>query len=869
MVTETITATECTNSNSVTVIVNPLPAANPGLSRSICSGENATLGDLSRNGIQSTYSWTSDPVGFTSTERNPIVSPTVTTTYTLVETYTATGCSASNSVTITVNPLPAAAAGADRDICLNANTTIGAAAVSGSSYIWSSNPSGFTSTLANPTVSPTVTTTYTVTETIAVTGCNKLNSVKVTVKPLPTATISGTASVCLSFGAQLSFAFTGTAPWTFIYDDGSNYSAPVTTSDNPYTFIVYPLTTTTYTVYNVFDATGCVNSGTGSAVITVKNRPTAVLSGDAVYCNGSSTTTALSLAVTGSGTISGTLSDATPFSGTAPTITVNVTPAATTTYTIASLVDGNCNAIPADMSGSATITVNSLPDAPTAGNVTVCYDGSTYTGSASVGTGQTVVWYTTATGSIITTAPSGSAVGVYTAYSAAKITSTGCESATRTLVTVTIKALPAAVAGNDRIVCGNTSTVIGAAAVSGSTYSWTSVPPGFTSTLANPTVTPTVTTTYTVTETVTATGCTNTHSVMVTTKPIPAAIVGADRNLCLGSYTTLGAAAVPGNTYSWTSLPVFMTSTQANPTVAPLVTAVYTLVETITATGCTNTHSVTVTVYPVAQVSVTIAASANPVCLGSMVTMTATPVNGGTNPTYQWKLNNLVIPGATNSTYGFYPYTPTTAVTCVLTTPPVPCKTGSPATSNVVDIIVPEVCPVITVIGTVGSGEIICYDATQTITVAGGGNSFIVSPTAEVTMIAGQNIIYLPGTLVEPGGYMIGKIAPNGPYCGQQPTSLVTVLTGEDELPVITQSASFSLWPNPTTGKFTLEQTGDTGSKTVKVAIYGMHGEKVITRDLSGEKKYELSIAELPVGLYFVKVVSGEYTRTIKLIKTN
>jgi hypothetical protein len=116
---------------------------------------------------------------------------------------------------------------------------------------------------------------------------------------------------------------------------------------------------------------------------------------------------------------------------------------------------------------------------------------------------------------------------------------------------------------------------------------------------------------------------------------------------------------------------------------------------------------------------------------------------------------------------------------------------------------------------------------------------------------------------------MLGKIAPNGPYCGQQPTSLVTVLTGEDELPVITQSASFNLYPNPTTGKFTLEQTGDTGSKTVKVVIYGMHGEKVMARDLTGERKYELSIAELPVGLYFVKVVSGEYTRTIKLIKTN
>ena len=58
----------------------------------------------------------------------------------------------------------------------------------------------------------------------------------------------------------------------------------------------------------------------------------------------------LSLAVTGSGTISGTLAPGgIAFSGTGPTITVSVNPSATTTYTIATLADGTCTAQAVDM----------------------------------------------------------------------------------------------------------------------------------------------------------------------------------------------------------------------------------------------------------------------------------------------------------------------------------------------------------------------------------------------------------------------------------------------------------------------------------------------------------------------------------------
>ncbi|MEI7727272.1 MAG: T9SS type A sorting domain-containing protein, partial [Bacteroidota bacterium] len=107
------------------------------------------------------------------------------------------------------------------------------------------------------------------------------------------------------------------------------------------------------------------------------------------------------------------------------------------------------------------------------------------------------------------------------------------------------------------------------------------------------------------------------------------------------------------------------------------------------------------------------------------------------------------------------------------------------------------------------------------------------------------------------------------PYCGQQAPSIVTVVTGEDDPVAMLQKASFKLWPNPTTGKFILEQTDGSPDGNVAVAIYGMHGEKVMTKELTGQKQYELSIEGFPAGLYFVKVVAGEYTGTIKLIKTN
>ncbi|UFH35209.1 MBG domain-containing protein [Flavobacterium acetivorans] len=85
-----------------------------------------------------------------------------------------------------------------------------------------------------------------------------------------------------------------------------------------------------------------------------------------------------------------------------------------------------------------TVNVYALPTAPTAVNFTGPYDGIVHTSSATVAAGETIDWYTTATGTTTTTAPTGTNAGTYSAYAEARNTTTGCKSATRTLVTVTI-----------------------------------------------------------------------------------------------------------------------------------------------------------------------------------------------------------------------------------------------------------------------------------------------------------------------------------------------------------------------------------------------------------------------------------------------
>jgi len=91
--------------------------------------------------------------------------------------------------------------------------------------------------------------------------------------------------------------------------------------------------------------------------------------------------------------------------------------------------------------------------------------------------------------------------------------------------------------------------------------------------------------------------------------------------------------------------------------------------------------STVLTVNPNLPVSVSIAASANPLYTGIPVTVTATPTNGGTSPSYQWKVNGSNV-GTNSPTYSYTPATAGDALTCVMTSNASCISSGNPATSN-------------------------------------------------------------------------------------------------------------------------------------------------------------------------------------------
>ena len=123
--------------------------------------------------------------------------------------------------------------------------------------------------------------------------------------------------------------------------------------------------------------------------------------------------------------------------------------------------------------------------------------------------------------------------------------------------------------------------------------------------------------------------------------------------------------------------------------------------------------------YP--TVGVSIEASTNPVCDGSIVSLQAASTNGGLLPVYQWKINGVSV-GTNNSVYM---YTPTNndAVQCILTSS-LPC-TSTPALSNTIIITVNPMLSVgVTIAASVNN---VCAGNTVTFTATGTNTGTISS----------------------------------------------------------------------------------------------------------------------------------------------
>jgi len=156
------TATDVTNntsefSNAFQNVITCI--ADAGVDVALCYGESAQLNASA--GVS--YLWASTPndnsLSGQENLQNPVVTPSTTTTYTLIVS-DALGCTASDDVVVTVYPLPIADAGSDTIIFVGDSVQIGTTSINVYTYAWSPAVGLSDSTVAEPWAKPLQNTTY-------------------------------------------------------------------------------------------------------------------------------------------------------------------------------------------------------------------------------------------------------------------------------------------------------------------------------------------------------------------------------------------------------------------------------------------------------------------------------------------------------------------------------------------------------------------------------------------------------------------------------------------------------------------------------------------------------------------------------------
>ena len=482
--TVTVTAANgCTATSSITITQDITPPTagitnNTGTTELTCT---TTAISVTATG-GGTYAWSGGTTP--GTAANSFTEPG---TYTVTVT-AANGCAATSSITITQNITPPTPGitnntGTTELTCIS--TAISVTATGGVTYAWSGGATP--ETAENSFTEPG---TYTVTVTAA-NGCTATSSITITqnITP-PTAGITNNTGTTELTCTTTAISVTATGGGTYLWTGGTTPSAAANSFTAPGT---YTVTVTT--------ANGC--TATSSITITQDiTTPTAGITNNTGTTVLTCSTTTINVTATGVGTYS--WSDGTNNLGTDAIINIS-TPG---NYTVTVTAANGCTD-----TESITITQDvSLPNAGitniTGPTVLTC----TTTSINVTATGGVTYSWSDGTNNLGTNAAlTISDPGTYTVTVTA---ANGCIATASITITQDITP-PAALAGDDRTIFRGQSTQIGSPQVTGSTYSWTSNPSGFTSSLPNPTVTPTATTTYTFTET-SANGCQASNSVTVT-----------------------------------------------------------------------------------------------------------------------------------------------------------------------------------------------------------------------------------------------------------------------------------------------------------------------------------------------------------------
>jgi gliding motility-associated-like protein len=582
----------CQSASSVATIVtvNTLPATptiTAGGPTTFCDGSSVNL--ISTPG--STYLWSTG-------ETTPGINVASSGSYTVITT-NATGCQSTVSAAtlVTVNALPATPTITDdgpTTFC--AGGSVNLTSSPGSSYLWSTGAT-------TSTIHVTASGNYSVRVTNA-NGCQSTSSIAtiVTSNALP-ATPVITAGGPTTFCEGGSVNLTSSPGTSYLWSTGETSSG------------VDVSITGSYTV-RVTNVNGCQSAPSLAALVTVNALPAMPVitsSGPTTFCEGESVTLTSSA---GSSYL---------WSTGATTSGINVSTAGNYSVQVT-----DANGCQSPLSAATAVLINTLPVVDAGTDVTIP-NGTSTTIDATV-TGDAPFTYSwSPAGQLInsfvedptTVNLASTTTFTLTATSAA----TSCFNTNTVTISISGGPLSSSPTATPSTVCNGQTVQLNAIASGGSgsyTYTWTSIPAGFTSSIDNPTVNPAVSTTYNVAVFDGFNTVSSQVNVTVNALPVtPVITASGPTSFCEGGSVTLTSS--PGTTYLWST---GETSSGINVS----TTGSYT-VRIINANGCLSAASIPSLVTENALPATPTITASGPTtfCAGDSVTLTSSP---GT--TYLW-----------------------------------------------------------------------------------------------------------------------------------------------------------------------------------------------------------------------------------------
>ncbi len=339
-----------------------------------------------------------------------------------------------------------------------------------------------------------------------------------------------------------------------------------------------------------------------------------------------------------------------------------------------------------------------------------------------------------------------------------------------------------------------------------STYTWST---GSVSSSIAPT--PTANATYSVVGT-SSLGCTGNAVTTITVNALPTVAVNSGA-VCAGQSFTMVASGA--NTYTYSS---------GSAVVTPTATSNYSVTGT-SALGCVSANtaisSVTVNAAPVISVN------SGAICSGQSFTM----VPSGAN-TYTYSNGSAV---ATPTANASYTVTGTNTLGC----------TGNAAISTVTVNAVPTVTASSSTSGSICAGQSVSLTAT-------GATTYSWNTGATTAVIA-----------VSPSVTTTYTVNGSSNGCSNVSTVTQNVNSCVGIQTIANQSSAVSVYPNPSTGIFTVEFANGL-NKTINVT--DITGRIVLTTSSTSDK-VNVNISTLSNGIYYIKVISNNNTEVIKVVK--